>query len=99
MPHLELTTEQIIELVKQLSPEGKRSVILVLQSERFVTDAKTEEWLANEMPQRRISVQQQVVDSETQEWLDAELTEEFPPYEWGETGIPQGKSIKYVAGM
>uniref|UniRef100_A0A832H296 Uncharacterized protein n=1 Tax=Oscillatoriales cyanobacterium SpSt-402 TaxID=2282168 RepID=A0A832H296_9CYAN len=98
MPHLELTTEQIIELVKQLPPEDKRSVMNALLLERFVTDAETEEWLANEIPQRRISVRQQVIDPETHEWLDAELSEELPSYEWGETGIPQGKPVKYVAG-
>ncbi|MDX2239787.1 MAG: hypothetical protein NW224_03785 [Leptolyngbyaceae cyanobacterium bins.302] len=98
MPHLELTTQQIIDLVKQLPPEGKRAVIATLQFEGFETDPKTQEWLVSELSQRREREKiTQFSDTETQEWLDADLIGQLPPYEWGETEIPQGKPVKYIS--
>jgi hypothetical protein len=37
-------------------------------------------------------------DLETQDWLEADLGEDFPPYEWGAEGIPTGKPVRYVSG-
>ncbi len=34
---------------------------------------------------------------EDKDWLDADLGE-LPPYEWGEEGIPDGKSVCYKRG-
>ena len=100
MAQLELTTQQIIELVKQLPPEGKRAVMTVLQFEGFETDPEVQEWLASELSQRREREQRnQLTDPETQQWLNADLGEELPPYEWGEAGIPPGKPVKYVPGQ
>ena len=52
MPTLTLTDEQVLELVKQLPPEGKRAVLTVLSAER---DAWWEEMLTQgEQPMRRL---------------------------------------------
>lgn len=95
----ELTVEQVIELVKQLPPEGKKLVLAVLQSEFIVTDPKMQECLAHEIPQRKADKLKRSTDTETQEWLDADLSGEIPSYEWGETGVPSGKPIKYISGQ
>jgi excisionase family DNA binding protein len=32
---------------------------------------------------------------ESQTWLKAELTADIPPYDWGDSGIPEGKPVFY----
>ena len=66
MPVLDLTIEQVISLVQQLPPEGKKKVLEVLQSEKMETqhpwlkfagkyqnDAQFEEMLAYIDEERR----------------------------------------------
>jgi hypothetical protein len=98
MPLPELTVEQVIELVKQLPPEGKKSVLVALQSE-FATDSNMQERLAHEMPQRSTIELKSLTDTETQEWLEADLGGELPSYEWGEAGPPHGKPVRYIPGQ
>ena len=38
MPVLDLTIEQVISLVQQLPPEGKKKVLAILQSEQMETE-------------------------------------------------------------
>ncbi len=38
-----------------------------------------------------------VASLEDKDWLDANLGE-LPPYEWGEEGMPDGKSVFYKRG-
>ena len=38
MPVLDLTIEQVISLVRQLPPEGKKKVLEILQSEQVETE-------------------------------------------------------------
>lgn len=103
MPLPELTVEQVIELVKQLPPEAKKTVLAALnaefQPEAYTTDPKTQEWLAHEMPHRRAVTPKTSTDPEAQEWLEADLSGELPPYDWGEIGMPQGKPVKYMPGQ
>lgn len=35
---------------------------------------------------------------EDRAWLDASL-DNFPPYDWGKEGPPEGKPVKYVPGI
>jgi len=84
MATLELTTEQVIALVKQLSPEGKHLVFSALESDLQVNG------LAGDTSS---------LDPETQLWLDADLGDNLPPYDWGSTDIPLGKPIRYVVGQ
>lgn len=79
MATLELTTEQVIALVKQLPPKSKQLVFSVLQADLQES--------ANEL------------DAETQQWLEANLDEALPPYDWGATGAPSGKPIRYQLGQ
>lgn len=84
MAILELTTEQVIALVKQLSPESKNLVFSALQSDLQVQDP------ANDT---------RSLDPETQAWLEADLGENLPPYDWGLADIPLGQPIRYIAGQ
>lgn len=99
----ELTVEQVIELVKQLPPEAKKTVLATLnaelQPEAYTTDLKTQEWLAYELSQRRAVTPKAATDPETQEWLEVDLSGELPPYEWGEAGVPHGQPVKYTPGQ
>ncbi|NJO75722.1 MAG: hypothetical protein HC833_19315 [Leptolyngbyaceae cyanobacterium RM1_406_9] len=50
MPSLELTVEQVIELVKQLPPHEKHAVLSVLNSELDNTlDSETKTWLESDL--------------------------------------------------
>jgi hypothetical protein len=40
-----------------------------------------------------------VQDLEPQTWLEADLGDNLPDYDWGEDGIPQGKSVEYLSGV
>jgi hypothetical protein len=38
-------------------------------------------------------------DPETESWLSANLVDHLPEYDWGESGIPDGEMVHYVAGV
>lgn len=78
MPRLEVTVDQIVQLIGELSFDEKKALIAKLNDK--LTDAQAE------------------LDPETQIWLEEELIEELPAYEWGDSGIPTGKPIRYVPG-
>ena len=40
-----------------------------------------------------------VKDLESQTWLEADLGDDLPDYDWGENGVPQGKSVEYLSGI
>ena len=35
------------------------------------------------------------LNTESQTWLKANLTAELPPYDWGDSGIPDAKPVDY----
>ncbi len=97
MPFPGLTVEQVIELVQQLSVEGKKTVLAALQSE-LAADLKMAEEIADEMTLDNSLKLKPSSDIETEEWLEADLSGEMPSYEWGDAGEPQGKPVKYIPG-
>src|SRR5256885_913817 len=38
-------------------------------------------------------------DAETRMWLEADMSGALPPYEWGESGPPEGHPVRYVPGV
>ena len=38
-------------------------------------------------------------DLESQAWLEADLVDNLPEYDWGESEIPKGQPVEYVSGL
>jgi hypothetical protein len=38
------------------------------------------------------------MDEESRDWLEADLAGDWPDYDWGEAGIPEGLPVRYVVG-
>ncbi|MEL6939514.1 MAG: hypothetical protein AAFO84_10010 [Cyanobacteria bacterium J06598_1] len=82
MALLEIDTAQILDLIKQLPLDSKRSIL----------DALREDIAGNR------SERTHGLNSESQSWLEASLTEDIPEYDWGPEGVPEGIPVKYVPG-
>ena len=82
MALLEIDTTQILELIKQLPLDSKRSILEALRED------------IEESPDAMVTV----MDIESQVWLNASLTEDLPEYDWGPEGIPEGIPVRHVDG-
>jgi hypothetical protein len=38
-------------------------------------------------------------DLESQAWLEADLVDNLPEYDWGESEIPKGQPVEYLSGL
>jgi len=38
-------------------------------------------------------------DAETQSWLEADTSGPLPPYDWGASGPPKGRPVRYLSGV
>lgn len=84
MALLEVTAEQILNLIQQLPTVSKQIIFDALRQEFESVHS------SDIIP---------TVDADTQTWLEAELTEPVPAYDWGVEGVPKGLPVQYVPGQ
>ena len=84
MALLEVTTEQILTLIRQLPTVSKRTIFDILRKEFEATNN------ADDV---------EPINTDTRTWLEADLTESLPAYEWGPEGIPEGLPMQHVPGQ
>lgn len=81
MAQLQVTLDQVVELINQLSIDDQQRVLSLMHRSADSSSLSMK------------------CDPETQEWLDADLAGELPEYDWGESGVPLGKPVRYISGQ
>lgn len=87
--------EDVLEKWQKLMPDKQQQVLAFIEFLLWQQDRSIQPAISTEVVPSEVLP----IDRQTPAWLEEDLGLDWQEYDWGEEGIPMGKSVRCVPGQ